>query len=134
MKKMTSIKILTLLFSVVLIFVGATTNFSKTSNVNMNIVVLVKYKALENKANTAIIEMTKLINSVKKEPHFIKIKILLDPKDSTNIMLFEEWDNKEYYTGAHMQTDHLKKYILDSRSFLAGPPEISIWHTASEFK
>ncbi|MBK7233679.1 MAG: antibiotic biosynthesis monooxygenase [Saprospiraceae bacterium] len=119
MKKMTSIKILTLLFSVVLIFVGATTNFSKTSNVNMNIVVLVKYKALENKANTAIIEMTKLINSVKKEPHFIKIKILLDPKDSTNIMLFEEWDNAEYYTGAHMQTEHLQKYILDSRSFFS---------------
>ncbi|MBK7812054.1 MAG: hypothetical protein IPI50_12615 [Saprospiraceae bacterium] len=42
----------------------------------------------------------------------------MDPKDSTNIMLFEEWDNAEYYTGAHMQTEHLQKYILDSRSFL----------------
>lgn len=131
---MTSIKILTLLFSVVLIFVCATTNLSKTSTVNMNIVVLVKYKALENKANTAIDEMTKLINLVKKEPHFIKIKILLDPKDSGNIMLYEEWASSEYYSGAHMQTEHLQNFILNSKSFLAGPPEISIWHPASEFK
>jgi len=118
----------------IFLVVAATNHSNNRLSENKNMVVLVKYKALENKANAAINGMTSLINSVRKEPHFVQIKILLDPKDSSNIMLYEEWSNAEYYSGAHMQTQHLQNFILSSRSFLAGPPDITMWHSAAEFK
>jgi len=82
----------------------------------------------------AIAELTKLIEKVKKEPHFINIKLHVDPKDRSNILLYEEWDDETYYNTAHMKTAHLQKFITDSRNFLSGPPEISFWKNESEFE
>lgn len=99
-----------------------------------NIIVLVKYKAQPDKGVTAISELTKLIEKVKQEPHFITVKLLVDPKDNTNILLHEEWNNASYYNGEHMNTAHLQEFIANSRNFLTGPPEISFWTIENEFK
>jgi len=99
-----------------------------------NIIVLVKYKAQPDKGIMAVSELTKLIEKVKQEPHFVTVKLLVDPKDNTNILLHEEWNDASYYNGEHMNTAHLQEFIGNSRNFLAGPPEISFWNIENEFK
>ncbi|UCD61407.1 MAG: antibiotic biosynthesis monooxygenase [Flavobacteriaceae bacterium] len=99
-----------------------------------NIIVLVKYKAQPDKGVMAVSELTKLIEKVKQEPHFITVKLLVDPKDNTNILLQEEWNDAPYYNGEHMNTAHLQEFIANSRNFLTGPPEISFWKIENEFK
>lgn len=99
-----------------------------------NIIVLVKYKSQPDKVAMAISELTKLIEKVKQEPHFITLKLLVDPKDNTNILLHEEWNDASYYNGEHMNTAHLQEFIANSRNFLTGPPEISFWKIENEFK
>ncbi|MBT8292275.1 MAG: antibiotic biosynthesis monooxygenase [Eudoraea sp.] len=114
-------------------FIADNKQFDSTPEGN-NIVVLVKYKAQPDKGADAVSELTKLIEQVQKEPHFMYIKLHVDPEDDTNILLYEEWDDESYYKSEHMNTTHLQEFIAKSRNFLAGPPEISFWKTAREFK
>lgn len=92
-----------------------------------NLIVLVKYKTQLAKESQALTALNSLIELVKKEPNYVKIVVHLDPADRTNVLLYEEWSNEEYYKGEHMRTPHLQKFINDSKDFLAGPPEISFW-------
>ena len=92
-----------------------------------NLFVLVKYKVLPTKENQAVTAFKELVEQVKKEPNYVKIKIYVDPVDRTNVLLYEEWSNEKYYKEDHMQTPHLQKFMIDSRDFLTGPPEISFW-------
>lgn len=94
---------------------------------NNNLTVLVKYKSQPEKQADVLSALNALILEVKNEPNFVNIKMLVDPADKTNILLFEEWSDEEYYKGGHMNTPHLKKFIGDARNFLAGPPDISFW-------
>ena len=89
--------------------------------------VLVKYKALPDKSDEALAELKTLIAEVKKEPHYKSITILNDPEDPTNILLYEQWNDAAYYKGDHLKTAHLQNFMTSSRSFLAGPPDISFW-------
>ena len=98
-----------------------------------NLTVLVKYKSQPEKQDEALSALNALILEVKKEPHFVNIKMLVDPADKTNILLFEEWSDEAYYKGDHMNSPHLQKFIGDSRNFLAGPPEISFWKLNSNY-
>jgi len=107
---------------------------SKIVEIGKNkLTVLVKYKSQQDKHNDALSALNTLILEVKKEPHFVNIKLLVDPTDKTNILLYEEWSDEVYYKGEHMNTTHLKKFIGDSRNFLAGPPEISFWKLNSNY-
>jgi quinol monooxygenase YgiN len=103
------------------------------NNENNHITVLVKYKSQPDKHNDALSELNALILEVKKEPHFVNIKLLVDATDKTNILLYEEWSDEDYYKGEHMNTAHLKKFIGDSRNFLVGPPEITFWKLNSTY-
>ena len=98
-----------------------------------NLYVIVKYKSQPEKQNEALSALNSLILEVKKEPNFVNIKVLVDPEDKTNIMLFEEWSDEAYYKGEHMKTAHLQQFIGDSRNFLAGPPDISFWKLNSNY-
>jgi len=100
---------------------------------NQNLIVLVKYKTQASKSEEAIAALTKLIEAVKSEPYFIKIIMHSDPKDHTNILLYEEWSNEAYYNDGHMKTAHIKQFIEDSRVFLAAPPEITQWKIIKAF-
>ncbi|HEY0668747.1 MAG TPA: antibiotic biosynthesis monooxygenase family protein, partial [Sphingobacteriaceae bacterium] len=75
-----------------------------------NLVVLVQYKTLPNKSIDAVTGLKNLIEEVKKEDHFIKIKLHVDQTDNSNILLYEEWDDEQYYKNQHMKTAHLKKF------------------------
>ncbi len=98
-----------------------------------SLTVLVKYKSQPEKQDDALSALNALILEVKNEPHFVNIKMLVNPADKTNILLYEEWSDEAYYKGDHMNTPHLKKFIGDSRNFLAGPPEISFWKLNSNY-
>lgn len=92
-----------------------------------NLVVVIKYKALPNKSVDAVTGLRKLIEKVEKEDHFVSLKLHIDQKDNSNIMLYEVWDDELYYRNQHMKTEHLQEFIVESQAFLAGPPEISYW-------
>ncbi|MBW8334246.1 MAG: antibiotic biosynthesis monooxygenase [Prolixibacteraceae bacterium] len=100
---------------------------------NQNLIVLVKYKTRPLKSEDAIAGLTKLIEEVKKEPNFVNITLHVDPKDDSNILLYEEWGDEAYYNGDHMKTMHLQNFMEDSRAFLADPPEISQWKIEKKF-
>ena len=99
-----------------------------------NVTVLVKYKTQPNKNVAAVVALKALIEQVKKEEHYVKISMYIDPNDNSNILLSEEWDDENYYKTDHMQTDHLQQFIKDSPAFLVGPPEISFWKLNSTYK
>lgn len=103
-------------------------------NNQKNLIVLVKYNVQPSKSDAAIAGLTELIELVKLEPNFVNIKLHIDSKDRSKILLYEEWRDETYYSSTHMNTPHLQKFIGDSRNFLTGPPEISFWKIEKEFK
>ena len=98
-----------------------------------NLFVLVKYKAQPGKHEETLSALNALILEVKKEPNFVNIKMFVDPADPTNILLYEQWTDEAYYNGEHMNTAHLQKFMVDSREFLAGPPDISSWRLNGDY-
>lgn len=128
-----SVKSILLVSTFVLIGCNSTEKQSNPDEAK-NIIVLVKYKAQPDKDQEAVSELTGLIEKVKQEPNFISIKLHVDPKDQTNILLYEKWSDESYYNGDHMKTKHLQEFIGNSRNFLAGPPEISFWKVERDFK
>lgn len=104
------------------------------NNDGNNLIAIVKYKSKPNKSVDAVTGLKKLIEKVQKEEHFVKLTLHIDQKDNSNILLYEEWDDAGYYQNQHMTTDHLKEFIVESQSFLAGPPEISLWKVNAVYK
>ena len=98
------------------------------------IIVIVKYKTLPNKNIDALASMERLIEEVEKEDHFVQIKLHVDKEDNSNILLYEVWNDENYYKNGHMGTEHLKQFKAESEEFLAGPPEISYWKEHSVYE
>ena len=117
----------------ILVPVNAQQKSESVKKENNNLTVLVKYKSQPEKEEEVLAALNALILEVKKEPNFSNIKMLVDPADKTNILLYEEWSDEAYYKGDHMNTKHLQKFIDNSRNFLAGPPEISFWKLNSNY-
>ena len=98
-----------------------------------NIVVQIQYKTLQNKNVEAIVALKTLIDKVKREDHFVKINLYVDPNDNSNILLSEEWENENYYRNEHMKTEHLQSFTTESAAFLAQAPQTSYWKLHSTF-
>ena len=60
------------------------------NNENNNLTVLVNYKLQPEKQAEVLAALNALILEVKKEPHFVNIKMFVDQEDKTNILLYEE--------------------------------------------
>lgn len=103
-------------------------------NNQKNLIVLVEYNIQPTKSNDAIAGLTELIENVSREPHFVSIKLHTDLENNSKVLLYEVWSDETYYNTAHMQTEHLQKFMGDSRAFLTGPPNISQWKIEKEFK
>ncbi len=99
-----------------------------------NLIVIVKYKTQNNKSVDAVTGLKKLIEDVKKEDHFVSLRLHVDQKDNSNILLYEEWDDELYYKNQHMKTAHLQEFIVESQAFLAGPPDITFWKINADYK
>lgn len=120
---MINIKLILLLTLVFTTFFS-TNVYSQSSK---DIIVLVKYKSQPGKDSLALERLKDLVAKVKKEPHYVSIIIHVDPLDKSNILLYERWANEGYYKGDHLKTAHLQQFMNNSRSFLAGPPDITFW-------
>lgn len=95
----------------------------------MPIVVLVKYQAQAGKHDVAAREIASLINAVTaSEPGCLGISMLRADDSSGQFLLHERWTDKDTYFGPHMQTPHIQAFIQAAGQFLAGPPDISVWH------
>lgn len=99
-----------------------------------NTIVLLKFKAQTGKSAETISNLKNLFEKVREEPHFSSIKVHVDPNDETNILLYEEWDDIDYYQGDHMKSAHLKNFMENSGNFLTGPPEVTFWKVVDEIK
>lgn len=54
----------------------------------------------------------------KAEPGCRQFDVLVDPKDSTQVLLYEIYDD-EAALEAHQQTPHFKKYLTDAVPLLS---------------
>lgn len=99
-----------------------------------NIIVLVKYKTLPNKNIDALASMERFIEEAEKEDHFVQIKLHVDKEDNSNILLYEVWNDEQYYKGSHTQTEHMKRFKAESEEFLTGSPEVSYWKEHSIYE
>ena len=59
--------------------------------------------------------------ATRQETGNLSYTILSDITNSNVYVTFEEWETPEA-EAAHMQTGHLKAFIGEIRSYLAGPP------------
>ena len=117
------------------VFVGCDAIKNKSvTDLNENAIVVLKFKAQPGKVEEAISEFEGLFEKVRQEPNFGSIKLHIDPNDKTNILLYEEWEDVDYYQNEHMNTDHLKEFMENSSKFLAGPPEVTFWKVKQVYK
>lgn len=93
-------------------------------------VVLVNYRSLPEHSGTAKREIAELITTVQaNESDCGGITMLQDTGDPTRFTLIEHWPSREVYLGPHLQQPHIQSFIQSASAFLAGPPDISFWHS-----
>src|SRR5262245_55828384 len=54
----------------------------------------------------------------RKEPGCRQFEVLVDPKESSKVMLFEVYDDEKAFE-AHQATPHFKKYLAEAVPMLA---------------
>ena len=64
----------------------------------------------------------------RKEPGCKQFDVLVDPKDSARVMLYEVYDDDKAFE-AHQQTPHFKKYVAEAVPLLASR-ERQVWKRA----
>ena len=126
------LKLIFLLSTFMLVGLNTSEQQSDSSETK-NAIVVLKFKAHADKGDEAVSELIKLLEKVKHEPHFVNIKLHVDPNDKTSIMLYEEWDDLSYYNSDHMATEHLQQFMANSSNFLVGPADISSWNIERVF-
>lgn len=93
-----------------------------------DITVIIDYRALPDRAERALEEITALVGTVmEREPDCQGIDILVDQDDPTRIRLIEYWPTRESYLGPHLQQPHIQEFIGRAGEFIAGPPDITFW-------
>ena len=64
----------------------------------------------------------------RKEPGCRQFDVLVDPKDSAKVMLYEVYNDEQAFE-AHQQTPHFKKYVAEAVPLLASR-ERQVWKRA----
>jgi quinol monooxygenase YgiN len=75
----------------------------------------------------AIIEIV-----MAKEPACRGIRVHEDSKNPQRLMIIENWDSEEIFSGPHMQTAHMQTFLKKAEEFLDGVAEFSFWHQIPE--
>jgi len=92
------------------------------------VVVTIRYQAQPGQEQRTRAALSTLIATVvANEPDCLGIRLHQDPDDASRILLYERWQSRESYTGPHMDTPHLRAFMLAARELLAGPPTIEHW-------
>jgi quinol monooxygenase YgiN len=64
----------------------------------------------------------------RQEPGCKQFDVLVDPKDSARVMLYEVYNDEQAFE-AHQQTPHFKKYVAEAVPLLASR-ERQVWKRA----
>jgi (4S)-4-hydroxy-5-phosphonooxypentane-2,3-dione isomerase len=64
----------------------------------------------------------------RKEPGCRQFDVLVDPKESARVMLYEVYDDEQAFE-AHQQTPHFRKYVAEAVPLLASR-ERQVWKRA----
>lgn len=97
-----------------------------------SIVVVVRYRMLPGQEALAKQAVTALVAEVlSRERECQGITILQDAGDPSGLMLIEHWPDQATFLGPHMQQPHIQQFIQQAGKFLAGPPDISFWHSVN---
>ena len=93
------------------------------------VTVAILYQSQPGQAETARDELGALIATVvANEPDCRGIRLLQDSAEPGRLLLIEQWTSEGAFRGPHMTTPHLQVFMHRARDFLAGPPEIRVWH------
>jgi quinol monooxygenase YgiN len=91
---------------------------------NYTVTVLIACTIVPDKMDLARQEFTAIIRTVvTNESACRSIRLQQDLDDPHRLLLIEEWDSKEAFTGPHMQTPHMQAFLERAQGFLAAPPE-----------
>src|SRR5215213_9816963 len=96
---------------------------------SQSVTVLIACSIVPDQIDVARREFTAIINTVgTNEPACHTIRLCQDIDDPNRLLLVEEWDSKEAFTGPHMQTLHMQAFLQRAQAFLAGEPEFRFGH------
>jgi quinol monooxygenase YgiN len=77
---------------------------------------------------TANRELAAIIRTVlAEEPACHGIRVHEDPRNPQRLMIIENWDSEEIFTGPHMQTPHMQSFLKKAECFLDGVAEFGFW-------
>lgn len=62
-----------------------------------------------------------------EEPACRGIRVHEDPKNPQRLLIIENWESEEIFTGPHMQTPHMQSFLKKAEGFLDGVAEFSFW-------
>jgi quinol monooxygenase YgiN len=81
-----------------------------------------------DKLETARRELEAIIKIVMAdEPACRGIRVHEDTKNPRRLMIIENWDSEEIFTGLHMQTPHMQAFLKQAEGFLDGVAEFGFW-------
>jgi quinol monooxygenase YgiN len=81
-----------------------------------------------DKVETARRELGAVIKTVMaSEPACHGIRVHEDPKNPQRLLIIEDWDSEEIFTGPHMQTPHMQSFLKKAEGFLDGVAEFGFW-------
>jgi quinol monooxygenase YgiN len=85
-----------------------------------------------DKLATARRELEAVIRTViAEEPACHGIRVHEDPKSPERLLIIEDWDSEEIFTGPHMQTPHMQSFLKKAEGFLDGVAEFNFWRRIS---
>ena len=85
-----------------------------------------------DKLATAKRELAAIIEIVMAdEPACHGIRVHEDPRNPHRLMIIENWDSEEIFTGPHMQTPHMQSFLKKAEGFLDGVAEFGLWREVS---
>ena len=55
------------------------------------------------------------------------IRVLVDSKAPHRLLIIEQWDSEEVFSGPHMQTPHMQAFLRTAQTFLEGAADFGFW-------
>jgi quinol monooxygenase YgiN len=84
----------------------------------MSFVLLVDIRIKPENVERFMKELGDNARAARQEPGCRQFEVLADPKDRTQVVLFEVYDDEKAFE-AHQATPHFKKYLADAVPLLA---------------
>jgi quinol monooxygenase YgiN len=84
----------------------------------MSFVLVVNIRIKPESVDAFMKQLKENAAAARKEPGCRQFDVLVDPKDRTQVMLYEVYDDEKAFE-AHQQTPHFKKYVAEAVPLLA---------------